>query len=357
VPGLLKTSGEMLDRAKTLGAAILGEEAKTVERLDSAVHALTVVNGFLKLTDEEFLKEVKAGKIGSITELVKTVVEITGNTLQLTMDLGAFLMKQVGEHAMAEALGEASKTLGKGLTRVVAGFEVVHGLITMFDSSKKREERIDGAVEASMGLIVLGSGESLWALPVGGPYALIKIAAHLYRESVLGYETGMLKELFGWMSEQGSYIAREAESLEAAGQIAAKEKDPISKAALQAEEKRRADLLASSCESFLERCTTGPGAHHGIGDGDVNMNLAHYPGNFGPVAEVFAPAMAMRGAKSGPTAAKLGTAILDGIRWCFQHADSLVRGTASKLNLAEIKEAEKKEQEEAAKKKREEKEG
>jgi hypothetical protein len=354
VPELLKTSGEMLDRAKALGEKVLGEEAKTVAQLDHAVQMLTVVNGFLKLNDADFMKEVRAGKIGSITELVKSVVEITGNTLQLTFELGSFLMKHVGEEAMADALGEASKTLGKGLTRVVAGFEVVHGLMTVFDSSKTREQRIDGGVEATMGLIVLGSGESLWALPVGGPYALVKIAAHLYRESVIGFETGALRELFSWMGEQGKFIASAGEALEAAGQLAAKEKDPARKAALQAEEKRRADVLASDVESFLARCTMGPDAHHGIGDGDVNMNLMHYPGNFGPVGEVFAPVMAMRGAKTGPAAAKAAAAILDGIRWCFQHADSLVRGSASKLNLAQIKEAEKKEQEEAAKKKKEE---
>jgi hypothetical protein len=357
VPEILKTSQDMLDRAKTLGEQLAEEDSKIVEGLDNAVHVLTVLNGYLKLTDAEFQKELNkpknlANRIANYTELVKTSIEMTGHATQLMMSLGGLLMKAVGEHEMATAIGEASKTLGKGLGYVVAGFEVVHGLMTVFDSSKTRQERIDGGVEAGMGLAVIGTGESLYALPIGGPYAMVKVAAYLYREAVVGWEVGFLKELFSWMGEQGGHIAREGEALEVAHQLAAKETDPVAKRAMQAEETKRAATLGTSVDNFLDRCTMGDQANHGVG----HEFLDHYPGNFGPVGEVFAPLLSLRGAKTGPEAAKAAARVLDGIKWCFQHGDSLARGSAAKLNLAEIKVAEAKEIAEAKKKKEEEKE-
>jgi len=205
-----------------------------------------------------------------------------------------------------------------------------------------------------MGLAVLVTGESIAALPIGGPYAMIKIAAHLYREAAVGWEVGFLRELFSWMGEQGQAIARAGEALAIASDLAAKEKDPARKLAMQGEEKQRVATLVSTCDGFLERCTTGAEAHHGIGDNDGNAPLSHFPGNFGPVAEVFAPIMNLRGATTGPAAANAGTQILAKITWCFQHGDALARGSAARLNLKQIIKAEDDEKEEAAKKKREE---
>jgi hypothetical protein len=353
VPKLLNVASDTFERAGTLTDAMHGamhgdtHVIHTVERLEIAARALKIAFNLAKLNDPEFIEKVQKGEIASISELVKTVLEFSGTTLQLTMELGSFLMKRVGDKAMAEACIQASKHLDS-IGRLVAGIEIVHGLIVLLDSSNGFDERLEGAVEATVGAIVAGTGKQLWAPAAFGPYVLAATSGYMYREAMVGFEAGMLSELFSWMAEQGTWLARQIELLAAAGQLAATEQDPIAKAKLNGEEKRLADILARGVEGFLERCTTGPDAHHGIGS-DANTNLSHYPGNYGPVAAVFAPALAMRGA-TGPAAAEAAAKILNGIRWCFKHANSLVVGMAKHMTLEEIKEAEDKEREANARK-------
>ena len=353
---LLKTSGDMVERGKNLGTALLGEEAKTVERLEHMGQTLTIMNSMLKLTDAEFQKEMRNPKsvingIGTYTELLKTCMELSSSMVGLGASFGSFLAKRAGDEVLHKSLEAWAKdATGKGMTRIIAGIEAVHGAFVMLDSSKSAAERIDGAVEMSMGLAVLTTGESLYALPIAGPYYMVKTAAYLFREASLGWEMGFLRELFGYMNEVGGFIEHAGDHLVAAGQLTQAEKDPEKKAALAQEEKSRGAKLGTVVDEFLDRCVTGPKADHGVG----TEFLDHYPGNYGIVAEVFAPLLGMRGRRTGPEAANAAAAVLKAMAYCFQHGDSIARASVVGFNLAEMQEGEREEAAKAAKKKKEE---
>jgi hypothetical protein len=289
--------------------------------------------------------------VRSYSELVKTVIEIGSSSVQLTCAFSSALAKLAGDHALAHACAEVGEHVGKTLEKVVAGIEIVHGAAQLFDPNASREQRIDGAAEIGMGVGVLATGSSIGALPVAGPYYLAKAAAHLFREAALGWETGFLRELFHWMEEQGAYMAHALDHIAIAGMLQKDEKDPAQRAALAQREQLEVGKLSGLIGAFLDRCKSGAAGQGGVDRADTTAPMAHFPGNYQLVAEVFAPLLSLQGVRGEAQVIAGAGKILEAITWCFQHGESLAIGAVKHMSLAELKEAEAEEAERAKKKK------
>jgi hypothetical protein len=347
LPKLVESIKKTIERAKTLGEHT-GVKAETLERLEVMVHILDVAGGYLKLNDAEFQKEVNNIKgvmngVATYSELVKTILEIGAGAIGLTCFASAKLMKAVGDHAMAEACEHTGAAVSATLGKVVAAVEVVHGVAVMFDRNASTDDRIGGGVEAAAGVATLMTGSSLGALPIMGPYALIKAAQYLYSNAVIGWEAGFLTELFTWMQEQAQHLGGGIDQVAAAGLLAQDEKNAERRAALLAQEKSLTHGLNQMVQSFLDRCD---GLHSGVG----NEFLAHHPGNYTIVAEAFTLPVRHRHVTTEAEIITLVQEVMRQIVWCFNHGPAIVKGSATHKHVEDMDEMEEKMERDAKKK-------
>jgi hypothetical protein len=335
LPKLIGSMKTTVDRAKTLGEHVLKGEGgeKLIEKIEAIKHVLNLAEGWTKLNDEEFQHELKNIKgvfngVSTYSELVKTILEMTEAGIGLTIQLAGVIGKMVGDHAMEHAASQAGKLVGEGFTKIIAGVEIIHGLATMLDSSKTRDERIEGGVEVAAGIGTLAAGSSLGALPVAGPYALIKIAQYLYSGAALGWEVGILKTTFKRLADEAKSFSYQSDQLVAAHQLGEAEKDQEKKTAMATQERVHHKQLADGLYDFLGDCSD---KGHGIGDLDGNTTAQFYPGNIQIMREKFAGVVSMRSAlKNGniDTTAMILKMTMEVIVWCFDHAQAIVKGSA-----------------------------
>ena len=228
----------------------------TLGRLQELQAVLHLADGWLKLNDEEFLRELTHIKgvfhgVSTYAELVKAVIEIGGGAVSLTATFAAGIARLSGDLALSASASSVARTVGMTLGNIIAGIEIVHGAAMLFDPHSTRAQRIEGGVEIGMGVGFLAGGGA-GAMVVGGPYFLAKTAADLYWQGAIGLNTGFLLSLYEYMQEQGNFIAHKADALARAGMLGRDEKDPEKAAALAVEEKRIAVLLGATIE-FIPR--------------------------------------------------------------------------------------------------------
>jgi hypothetical protein len=336
LPKLVAGLKATLERVHVVGEHVINEHTMggkgegALKGLEGAIHVLTIAEGFLKLTDEEFQHELTHIKgvmngVGTYSELVKVVLEMSSASLGLTFQLGGVIAKLAGNEVVEHAMEHAGQAVGKTLGKVVAGVEIVHGLATLFDSSKSRDERIGGGIEIAAGVATLATGSSLGALPIMGPYMLLKAAAYLYSEAAIGWEVGTLKPVFEHMQQEAAGFARASEQIAIAGMLGVGEKDAERKAAMAAEEKRLITNLGTSLDSFLAECDD---KGHGMEALDGWTSLNYYVGNHSILAEAFIIPVRHRGAKTPEAIAALTAETIKQIMWCFKHAPAIVKGSA-----------------------------
>ncbi len=330
LPKLIDSMQTTVARAhKFLKGAVGEEKAAKVGMLKDA---LSLAQGWLLLNDEEFRKELSENKgffknVQNYAEFVKTIMEMAEASIMLTIELTGMLAKAVGVEEASEAVEWASKGIEGTFTAIVAGIEIVHGLATVFDSSKSSDERIEGGVEIGAGIGTLAAGSALGSLPVTGPYAMIKLAQALFSGAALGYEVGILKTTFKRLADEGKSISYQADKLVAAHQLAQEETDPDKRRAMATQEKVIKDQLVNTLDGFLGDCSD---QGHGIGEVDWN-SMQFYPGNIPIIQEKFAGVVMMRGSLKGGNVNVIALMVkltLENIAWCFEHAQAIVKGSA-----------------------------
>ena len=331
IPDLVAGIEANVERAKELGDK-LGASEEMVGKLEMLGHSLTLVSSFLKLSEDDFKRELLhvqsvMGGIDSYSELVEKAIEMGSAAAQLTCELSGVLMKAVGETEMAESCAKAAGRIGgsKVLGTLLAGIEIVHGLSVVLNSNKSDDDRISGGVEVASGIATIAAGgESLAAAPIVGPYLMLKGVEALYSGAVIGMDMGFLKDAFGYMQEEAGGFNKLVQQITTAQLLQQSEKDPKKHGALGEVEQEIVGKLAGRLDSFLADCEP-TGKDHGIGS---DRQIDRIPGNYKILADAFALPRAMRGATTLEEVSTLAQLTMKQIAWCFQHGQAIVQTMA-----------------------------
>lgn len=314
----------------------LDDEKETAKLLAHWKHVLSLADGWLKLSDAEFQHEIThiqsvIGGIRTYSELVKAITSIGAGAIGLTASIAqvvGFATQDVGLAAAASGIVAKSAHL---FGNVIAGIEIVHGIFTILDPKASRQEKIDAGVgiASSGAYFVLGSAASI---AIAAPYLMVRLLGHLYSEAVIGWEVGILREMFDRLSNDMDAFVKETSRVRKASQLAATEKDPAKAAALTAIATRSVTNLGRWNRSFLEDCLASvPG--RGIGS---DRNQARIPGNVPLFVELFAPLQSRKTAAGMRDVLAVADGIVADIKWCFLHAPALPKALATNQRLSDI---------------------
>src|ERR1700694_6140390 len=129
--------------------------------------------------------------------------------------------------------GGGAAEAGHLLGNVVAGIEIVHGIFVLLDpkSTHAQKERatlgvLSGgawSVGKRIGGAVVGAAASV---AVVATYLELKLAAYLYVQGAMGITTFLMREVFEYMQQYGSSMARAAERVASGGLLLPEEHDP-----------------------------------------------------------------------------------------------------------------------------------
>jgi hypothetical protein len=343
----MRLGEEELEHAlKTLGQ---GGRASILKRLAILNNLLGLADAWLTLTDEEFQRELphiqaNLHGVSNFAEMFKAFTEIGFGAVSLTAILSAAMMKAAGEPAMAAAAMDAASLAGQTLGNVVAGIEIVHGIVVLLDpkATNAQKERAAFGV-ASGGAWFVGKhigGKALGAtvgaaasVAVVLTYLELKAAAYLYWQGALGLNTGLMREMWEYMQQVGGTMARAADSLARAGLLFHEEQDPIKAKPLANIVAETTVMLATVIDDFLLHCLPS-GKDMGWG----GSSTTSAPGNIKILAEAFAPLQSLRGAKSGSALAAAATMVIEMIAWCLTHAGEIVVASTKGRSLHDVKE-------------------
>lgn len=312
-----------------------GGHADILARLATLQGLLGLADGWLSLTDEELQHQLShiQGDLPGVTtfgELVKAIVEIGIGSVSLTATLAAAIAKVTGEAVMASAAMAVAGQAGHLLGNVVAGIEIVQGVLALLDPTATHAQKERAAVGvASGGAWFAGKrigGAATGAaasVAVVATYLELKAAAYLYWQGALGVTTLVMREAFEYMRQYGASMARAAENLARAGLLLHEEQNPLKAAPLAEIEAESTRMLATAVDDFLQHCLSS-GKDMGVGSSDP----AGEPGNYEILVEAFAPLQPLRGVTSGLALAAAATAVIEKITWLLAHASEIVVASA-----------------------------
>jgi hypothetical protein len=338
----LKIHSADLDAAierQLAGHGVRGPE-RAASRLAQWGNVLTLAGDWLKLNDAEFQRELThingfISGVATYAELVKVVVEMAGAAVGVTATLASSIAALSGDFALAAAASGVAAQVGHVVGKLVAAIEIVHGIFTAIDPDASVQKRIDGAVEATTGVaqLVLGTPAGV---ALGATYLLVKTAGYLYSEAAIGWEIGVLRELFDVFAGELDGELRLSRTTQIAGALARTETNPARAAALDEIRAGAVTALAGRLGRFLDDClASSPG--RGFGS---ERNQFRIPGNVPLFAEVFAPLQPRRGVSSTPDVLALAADVAAKIKWIFQHAAGLPKALATRMRLADFERAE-----------------
>jgi hypothetical protein len=304
----------------------------------------------------EFVKaatEIAWGTVGVTASFAWGIAKATelsyaarGLTAAQTGDVLAAMNAAVGAQDAAKYAAQASglaRTSGLLLANVVAGIEIVYGLALLFDPHSKDLQRIEGLKHIGMGVawfggsylggVAMTAGQS--GVGIGGTLSAgaavgaaaslgvlyLYFALQIVIEGTwlrLGIVAGWMTLAFQTMGEAAQRIGADGKELAKAGILAATERDPAQKEALGRVEKAKAAILGSSVDHFLEKCEPTP----------YDQGAAYNPGAHKNLREAFEPLLGLQGATSPEDATKAAIAVLEKVKWCFEHAGELVSKAA-----------------------------
>jgi hypothetical protein len=299
---------------------------------------LFLADGWLTLTDEELphhLHEIRGvfNGVATYSELVKSVVELTGGAIGITAAYTGAIAKLSGNTALFASASGLAKASGLFFAKVVASIEILHGLAVLFDSTATTQERLDGAVSASSG-IAWFAGKRIGGAAMGAAassaillgYGELKLAAYLYWEAAVGLSAGLMREALGTVQRDGEAIARKADALAKTGLLRHDERDPEKATALMHLETNLANDLGEAVDEFIDDCRP-----HGVG-----TEFVKFPGNWEILREAFAPVMQHRGARATESATAAAKVALERITWVFAHAGDLVIASTKNRHLSDV---------------------
>jgi hypothetical protein len=305
-------------------------------------NVLLFAQGVLTLTDKEFQHELHhiqgvLGGIATYTELVKACVELTGGGVALSASYAAVIAKAVGDESAMLAAQGVARTTGLLLANVVAGIEIVWGIVVLVDphaSSEKKEHAVlavAGGGAWFIGRALAGSlGGGIAALGVALTYLELKWLASEYWGAVIGLDAAWLRGCFEHMQGSAETIIRHGDAMHRAHDLMVAEKHPEQAAALQKAEHVEGALLQHSLDEFLETCTSG------------SVQEPWRPGGWQTLRGKFAPLMHFRSARTTEETVEGAKQTLDAIIWCLKHAGDIVLAEAKQMNIGQLEAYEKK---------------
>jgi hypothetical protein len=316
---------------------------RTVERLGVLIGFLGTVDGWLTLSDEELrdhLTEIHdvMPTVSSFAELVKAVTEIGIGTVSLTAAFASGIAKLTGDEALAAEAMTVAGQAGALLGFVVAGIEIVNGILVLLDSHATYAQKEDAVASiASAGAWFIGRW--IGGAAVGGPaslaitasYLMLKVTMQLYWQGALGINALLMRETFEYLRDTGTNLGGVSGRAERAGLLLQGETDPIKANPLRQEHAESEQLLATMLDDFLAHCTPGGAKDMGWGG-----SFATAPGNVPMLAEAFAPLLGYRTVKAGPDLL-VGTGfVVQRIAWCLVHAREIEIASTQHKHLSDI---------------------
>jgi hypothetical protein len=309
---------------------------------------LMTIEPLLKLTDEEVQERLREwhgafGGAANLAELVKYGVEMMGGTLGLTFAYAAAVARLSGDVKWATSAGASARMIGLGLADVVAGIEVLHGILVMLDPHATAEHKDEALKEIAVGgawlgvkylgraaytRILIAQGMSAEAAAEAAAAAVTTFAAAASLAALITYgELRFLARLYGrartsiplvfmhdaWetMSSAGTRIAGTGRELATAMLLGTAEAQGAQAGALRQVRDELTARLRDDVASFLEQCEPKP-----IGEGGYSAR----PGSYAALARRFAPLLPLRDAKSLDAVAAAAVGVLDAIRTAFENA-------------------------------------
>lgn len=296
-------------------------------------NVLVFAQGVLTLTDKEFQHELQHihgvfGGIATYTELVKACVELTGAGVGLSASYAAVIAKAIGDESAMLAAQGVARTTGLLFANVLAGIEIVWGIVVLFDPQASSEKKEHAALAvASGGAWFIGGGPA--ALSVALTYLEMKWLASEYWSAVIGIDTAWLRGCFEHMQRSAETIIRHGDAMHRAHDLMVAEKHPEQAAALQKAERIEGALLQHSLDEFLETCTSG------------SIQEPWRPGGWQTLRGKFAPLMHFRSARTTEETVEGAKQTLDTIIWCLKHAGDIVLAEAKQMNIGQLEAYEK----------------
>jgi hypothetical protein len=233
---LHEATSKLVVTLRLVNEAILGTQEKSIEeevkrilhneeahglKVGSLIelgNILSVVNGYLILTDDELMHrlheihEVIPG-VRSLSELVKGVTLLIGGTLGVVTSAIGLVARAAGEPQIAQVCAGFSRGAGLKIAKVVAWAELVNSIATIADWQRStRQEKLDavvGGVGAATTVaerwVPEAAGAPVVAVTLG--YNELKFALNLYWGGAEGIVSGLMAPAFHTLRERGQEIA------------------------------------------------------------------------------------------------------------------------------------------------------
>ena len=303
---------------------------RAIRTLQSVRNVLEGLDGLLLLSDDEFRQHVAHATIASFEglrtygELVKAVVEVAGAASAVTFQ-ALKLAARARNWAGAAQLAEPFALAAKKASTVVMAIEIATNVLALF-TAETREESVDAAVgiaQATSQTVIASrkavetlpwlerAAPPLFALSMG--YHEFKLAMELCGQASLGLTSGLMQVAFERLQMHAEAISREYEHVRIAAQLAAAERDPAQRDALERVLTRKADGLGVAIDGLI--VDLEPPA-------DVT-GAARHPGAFPILREAFSEVLPFRGARSPEATSKAAAVAVQRLGWTFAHAQAL----------------------------------
>lgn len=324
-----------------------GTHGKKYGSLAELGNALMLADAWLTLTDEEFkehLSEVHGviNGLSTYSELVKAVMELAVGGAGAVCSIGSLIARAAGDSALAATCSGAARTIAIGkFGTAIATIEIAHGIFVLLDKTATPEKKLSAAGDVATGVAWLG-GKKLIGAEFGaaassavlGGYIELKWAITTYSESVIGWDTGILRDAYSTLEMYGERIPALAEDVAKAHALVAQEPDAEKKEALTRVESVAVHVLGTTLDSLIADC--GP---QGMDWNALEGARSTKPGSVQILQDWFAPLQAFRGARTPEGVMNGAASAMKRIAWARTHARDVLAAAANGRDIVDLQRA------------------
>jgi hypothetical protein len=321
---------------------IAPEGSTKIGSLVELANVLSVISGYLILTDEELAEHLRnapggLSRVRSAGELVKGVVEFTGGALGVVTSGIGLVARAAGEPEMARVCAGFARGLGLTVGMVVAAIETLRGLATLADPDASREQKIEAGVDiATLGVplaLKIKDIEAIRGISVGPAVVAmqlgigeLKLALHAYWGAAQGLEAGMMVPAFKTLKSHADALAGLSDEVLKAETLHDRELDAAQKTALAQVLAMNVRQLGGEIDSLLAD----------LAPPDLEAGMARQPGAYQILGDALAPVQAFRGAREKETVVLGATVALRCLEFVFANKEAIIDAAASHRGLSAV---------------------